>query len=66
MKPTKQDLMISLIDEGVFRVYIRKRFLFVFWRWVEITYQEAENTQEYPIEFNTLTEAENFCFLITE
>jgi hypothetical protein len=64
MKPRKQDLMISLLDEGVFRISIRKKLFFVFHKWVELTYQEAENSVEYPLEFNTLSEAESFCDLI--
>jgi hypothetical protein len=39
---------------------MRKKFLLVFSRWITLTYQEAENSKEEPIEFKTFLEAELF------
>lgn len=60
MKKTKKDLMIIYQTENCYRVSVRKKFLLIFNRWVPLTYQEAENSKEEPIEFNSFSEAESF------
>jgi len=60
MKIAKKDLMIIYQTENCYRLSMRKKFLLIFYRWVPLTYQEAENSKELPIEFNSFLEAEKF------
>jgi hypothetical protein len=60
MKLTKKDLMITYHAENCYRLSMRKKFLLFFNRWITLTYQEAENSKEEPIEFNSFSEAESF------
>lgn len=60
MKVSKKDLMITYHTENCYRLSMRKKFLLVFSRWITLTYQEAENSKEEPIEFKTFLEAELF------
>ena len=60
MKIAKKDLMITYYTENCYRLSMRKKFLIFFNRWITLTYQEAENSKELPIEFNTFLEAEKF------
>ena len=66
MKKTKKDLMIIYQTENCYRVSVRKKFLLFFNRWVPLTYQEAENSSEIPLEFNSFSEAEFFINNIIE
>lgn len=66
MKPKKTDLRIVCVGNDCYRIHIRKRIFKVFWKWIELTYQETENTPEQPMEFKTLALAENFIDIIAE
>lgn len=54
----KKDLLI--VEDGRFKIYIRKRILYFFNRWIPLTYQYCEfcgvSTVE-KVEFNTFDEA---------
>jgi hypothetical protein len=65
MKQTKKDLMIIYQTENCYRVSVRKKFLLFFNRWITLTYQEAENSKEIPLEFKSFSEAELFIDNIT-
>ena len=66
MKIPKKDLMITYHTENCYRLSMRKKFLLVFSRWITLTYQEAENSIEEPIEFRSFLEAESFINNIAE
>jgi len=66
MKPKKEDLTITYVTEGCYRLSIRETFLFFFTRWVPVTYQEAENSDERLMEFETFSQATEFIDLIAE
>lgn len=66
MKVSKKDLMITYHTENCYRLSMRKKFLLFFNRWIPLTYQEAENSKEEPVEFNSFFEAENFIENIAE
>jgi hypothetical protein len=66
MKLSKKDLMITYYSENCYRLSMRKKLLFFFNSWIPLTYQEAENSKELPIEFNTFLEAEKFINNIAE
>ena len=55
-----KDFQILYITEGCYRLSIRKPFFKFFYRWVPVTYQEAENTDPKKLEFNTFDEAVGF------
>ena len=55
-----QDFQILYITEGCYRVAIRRKVLWFFYKWDTITYQEAENSEEKPLEFKTFKEANEF------
>ena len=65
MKLTKKDLMITYHTENCYRLSMRKKFLLFFNRWITLTYQEAENSKEIPLEFKSFSEAELFIDNIT-
>ena len=65
MKTTKQDLMIVHNDKD-YSISVCKPFLFFFKRWIPLTYQETENSDEKLLTFETFNEAENFIKNITE
>lgn len=62
----KTDFQISYESEGCYRVQVLESFLYLFKRWVFLTCQETENSDESLMEFLTFKEAENFINLITE
>jgi len=62
----KKDLMIIYQTENCYRVSVRKKFLLFFNRWVPLTYQEAENSSEIPLEFKSFSEAQFFIENIAE
>jgi len=66
MKIKKSDLMICYHTEKCYRLSIRKKFFWFFKRWVPITYQEAENSNELPIEFESFEAATDFINNIAE
>jgi len=66
MKIPKKDLIITYNGENCYRLSMRKKFLFFFNCWIPLTYQEAENSKEEPIEFKTLPEAQSFLENISD
>lgn len=60
MKRQYQDFQILYITEGCYRVTVRKKVFWFFYKWIALTYQEAENTEEKPLEFETFKEATEF------
>ena len=64
MKPNKEDISITQ-DELGFHINFKKRSFFFFYKWIPLTYQEAENSEEKPVVFNSLEEAINFIDNIT-
>lgn len=66
MKLKKSDFQIMYETEGCYRILIRESFLWLFTRWVFVTCQETENSDETPLEFNTFKEATNFVDNIGE
>lgn len=57
---THKDFQILYISEGCYRISIRKPLFKFFYRWEALTYQEAENTEDKKLEFNTFAEATDF------
>lgn len=64
MKPTKKDFQITQFDKDRYRVSIRKRILFIFWLWIELT--EVDGDKEVPVDFNTFDECNDFINSIVE
>lgn len=64
MKLKKSDFQIMYETEGCYRILIREKFFWFFKRWVLVTTQEAENSDETPLEFKTFNEATDFVELI--
>ena len=58
----KRDFRITEIGQGsnIFHLEMRKSFLFVFRWWELLTYSEAENSEEIPLEFKCLEDAVDF------
>lgn len=65
MKHTKKDFQIVFKDHDKYIVEVRKRFLKFFYKWIPVTYQEAENTEEKVLEFESFEAATNFVDLVT-
>ena len=65
MMTPKKNLMITYENEFCYRVYIRKRVFLFFDKWVPLTYQETENSDEHIIEYRTFNEAVDFVNRIT-
>ena len=65
MNLQKKNLMITYDNEFCYRVYIRKRVFLFFDKWVPLTYQETENSDEHIIEYRSFDEAKNFIDRIT-
>lgn len=65
MKLAKKDIMIVHHDKN-YSLSVRKPFLFFFKRWVPVTYQETENSNEELLTFESFSEAEKFIENITE
>jgi len=61
----KKDFQILYVNEKCYTVYMRIKFLWFFYKWVPITYQEAEHTEDKVLEFETFDEATNFIETIT-
>ena len=66
MKLNKQDFLITQFDRDHFRISIRKPFLFIFTRWVELTHVDADGEDEQPVEYKTFDDAANFINDIVE
>ena len=66
MKLKKSDFQIMYETEGCYRLLVREKFLWIFKRWVFVTTQEAENSDEKILEFSTFKEATDFIDLIAE
>jgi len=64
MKPNKEDFQITQFDKEHFRVSIRKPFLCIFNRWVELTH--IDNGEEVPMEYKSFNECKEFINYITE
>lgn len=65
MRHIKEDFQIIFEDHNRFSIKVRKRFLKFFYIWVPVTYQEAEHTEDVPVEFATFDEAVSFIDNIT-
>lgn len=66
MRIVKKDLMITQKNEASYQLYLRQRWMFFFERWIPLTYQEGENSEEIIYEFKSFDEATEFINLITE
>lgn len=66
MKTQKKDLLITQIGKDQFQLFLRKRWLIFFERWIPLTYQEAENSNEIIYEFKSMDEAKEFIEIIAE
>jgi len=66
MKHNKQDFQITYIKEGCYQISMRTRFLFFFYNWDTITYQEAEHTDDKPLEFESFNAATDFIETIAK
>jgi hypothetical protein len=66
MKLKKSDFQITYETEGCYRLLVREKFFWIFKRWVFVTTQEAEHSDETPLEFKTFKEATDFVDLIAE
>ena len=66
MSLDKQDFQILYITEGCYKVLLRIKFLYFFYRWVPITYQESENSEDKILEFESFIEATNFIDTVTK
>ena len=65
MKIKKTDLAITFnTDNNHYQILARKTFLLFFSKWVILTALEAENSEETPIEFDTLSDTERFIDVI--
>ena len=64
MRLRKQDLVVTYEHEGCYRILIRTKFLWFFYRWVPITYQEAEHLEDKILEFETFKAATEFIELV--
>ena len=60
MRYNKTDFQIIFHDLNKFSIKVRKPFLKFFHRWIPIMYQEAENTDEKLLIFDSFEEATNF------
>ena len=60
MRHKKTDFLIIFEDHNKFSVKVRKRFLKFFHIWVPVMYQEAENTEEQLLTFDTFEAATKF------
>lgn len=65
MTPLKKDLMIVCENENTYKVYIRETYLLFLKRWIPLTYQETENSEEHDIEYTTFKEAQEFIDKLT-
>jgi hypothetical protein len=65
MKPKKENILIQHYN-GLFHVFIKQKTFWFFYKWIPLTYQEAENSAELPIAFNSINEAIKFVNEITE
>lgn len=63
MKYTKKDFQIVLSDSK-YTIKVRKPFWKFFKRWVPVTYQEAEHTEEKIMIFESFKDATDFIDLI--
>ena len=63
LNPTKENLRVSQKDD-VFTIEIRRRFLWVFYVWVDLCY--LDDSTETPIHFNSLIKAIDFIKEITK
>jgi len=66
MKPKKEDFQIMYETEGCYRLLIRESFLWLFTRWVFVTYQETEYSDEKILEFESFKSAQEFLENIAE
>lgn len=60
MRYKKTDFHIVFEDLNKFSLRVRKPFLKFFHRWVKVTYQETENSDELPLIFDNFEDAKNF------
>jgi hypothetical protein len=65
MRHKKSDFLIIFEDHNRFSIKVRKPFLKFFYKWIPVTYQEAENTEEKVLEFESFEAATNFIDLVT-
>lgn len=60
MKLNKKDIRIIYYSENCYRLSVRKTILFIFHKWIPLTYQESEYSIEKHIEFNSFLDAVSF------
>ncbi len=66
MKHKKTDFVIVFEDHNRFSIKVRKQFLKFFSRWIPLTYQETENSDEKLLIFDSFDDATNFIDNIAE
>ncbi len=66
MRLKKQNFQVVFEDVNRFSVKVRKPFLRFFSRWIPLMYQEAEHSEELPVEFKTFEEATSFVDSIAD
>ena len=64
MKPLKEDLLI-VKENNLYQIFYKKNYLWIFYKWMPLTYRDTDNSDEQPIIFKTLKEANNFIEIIT-
>ena len=64
MRHKKTDFLIIFQDHNKFSIKVRKPFLKFFYRWVPVMFQEAENTDEQLLTFDSFEAATNFIDLV--
>jgi len=63
----KTDIAITHCNRiGNYQLLIRKKIFLFFYKWYPLTALESENGDETPLEFYSLTEAEDFIENITK
>lgn len=60
MRYLKTDFQVMFEDHDRYSIRVRKPFLKFFKKWIPITYQEAENTEEKLLTFESFSEAVSF------
>lgn len=66
MRYNKTDFQVIFEDHDKFSVKVRKPFLKFFNKWIPITYQETENTEEKLMIFESFGDAVNFIDMVSK
>ena len=64
MRLQKKDFQIVFQNHDRYTVQVRKPFFKYFYRWVTVTYQETENSEEQVMEFESFEAATKFIDLV--